>query len=908
MSSGSVADDEAKTRRDSDLPEGPPAVADAQPPIGGRLSRYLVLEEVGKGGMGRVMRAYDPKLQREVALKLLRGGMADPAAMQRMVAEARAMARLSHPNVVAVYDVEELDRGQVALVMEFVAGKTLKAWIRDDAPSSQRIVTRFVEAGWGLAAAHAAGLLHRDFKPANVLVTMSTAKVTDFGIAKAMGAASYTDESARETVSADDLTGTGTIVGTPRYMAPEQHRGEPLDAATDQYGFCVALWEALCGEAPFKGKALAADKMRGPPAWPNSRVRKSVAKAVVRGLSPDPAMRWPSMHALLSALAPNGKTRRAGWLLGAAGLVAVGVVASGVYPAAGDAPCRGSEALLAGIWDEPRRDEVRTSFERVNKSYTDEAWARTDRTFSAYARDWTSAHTEACEATTIRGEQSPQMMDARMACLQRAAVHLGAAVDVLSDADADVVQKAHDVVGDLLPLDRCADIDVLTAEVEPPSADDADAVQAARAQLARAKNLQNAGRFEPAKRSIDAASKLLSDVEYGPVRSEVALAEGRVLEALGKYDESRAALESAVRSGSTWHQWDVVQRAAVLLMTVVGIRQQELGEAMSYEALAAGLSIGVPTSEADYRTGLASILMTKAQYADGEREYRVALALREKALGLDHPDVVAARHNVATALLAQGRPEDAETEHRAALALRVSTLGADHPSVAQSRSSLAGSLYGQGKLDEAEEEIRLALGVREAALGPSHPEVSPLRDNLATLLSAQGKLEEAEAEYRAGLALREASLGLDHPANAISHNNLATVLYAQEKYEQAEAEHRIALRMWLKSLGAEHPKVATSRANLATVLLELGRPEEALPLSQQAWKQIENDSNRAPHERAGGAFLLAQALVQTDKVPRGHEQAQALAVMARDLFGSAGANHVEARQEVETWLTEHAKG
>ncbi len=265
---------------------------------GTTLGRFVVLEEVGRGGMGRVLRAYDPKLQREVALKVLRGEMLRGEGHARLVREAQAMARLSHPNVVAVYDVEDTPRG-VVLVMELVDGVTLQRWLRTER-AWREVLASFVDAGRGLAAAHAQGLLHRDFKPANVLVASDgRVKVTDFGLAKSApdGPASIQRASASfpsvdpsllessEVSIADELTHAGTVIGTPKYMAPEQHCGEPLDAAVDQYAFCVVLWEALAGVWPFAPpgsepepererddpyRDVVRRKLAGPGAWPTS--------------------------------------------------------------------------------------------------------------------------------------------------------------------------------------------------------------------------------------------------------------------------------------------------------------------------------------------------------------------------------------------------------------------------------------------------------------------------------------------------------------------------------------------------------------------------------------------------------------------------------------------------------------
>ncbi|MCY1061821.1 protein kinase [Nannocystis sp. SCPEA4] len=285
-----------------------------------RVGRFAVLRRVGAGGMGVVYAAYDEQLDRRIALKLVHAGHHDPGAAARMRREAQALAKLSHPNVVQVYEVGEA-RGQVYIAMEFVQGETLRAWQERQRRGWREALAMYVQAGRGLAAAHAVGLIHRDFKPENVLVgDDGRPRVVDFGLARARprdGAENRSEEeglkdqvrwgmSRRASEEVAALTAAGAVVGTPAYMAPEQHEGGEADARSDVFGFCVALHEALHGARPFAGErredvhaAIVAGAIaRGPrdvPAW--------LQRAVDRGLAADPAARWPSMDALLAALA-----------------------------------------------------------------------------------------------------------------------------------------------------------------------------------------------------------------------------------------------------------------------------------------------------------------------------------------------------------------------------------------------------------------------------------------------------------------------------------------------------------------------------------------------------------------------------------------------------------------------------
>jgi hypothetical protein len=285
----------------------PPVCADVA-----QIGRFRILREVGAGSMGRVYAALDPELDREVALKILRSNRRDQRDNHRVriTREARAMARLAHPNVITVHEIGAADE-QIFIVMELVKGSTLRRWL-SDAPRGWRAVTDVLcAAGRGLAAAHAAGIIHRDFKPANVLVGDDRrARVTDFGLAQL--AANEATLSARMAEIPSDvlpitLTPSGAIVGTPAYMAPEQLRGDRADERSDLFSFCITFWEALYGERPFAGRdlaelraAVAAGAVR-PPSEGHD-VPAALRDTVRRGLQPAPDDRPASMTQLLGAI------------------------------------------------------------------------------------------------------------------------------------------------------------------------------------------------------------------------------------------------------------------------------------------------------------------------------------------------------------------------------------------------------------------------------------------------------------------------------------------------------------------------------------------------------------------------------------------------------------------------------
>ena len=279
--------------------------------IGDRVGRYLVLTALGAGGMGVVFAAYDPQLDRKVALKLLRAGLTynTKDARTRLRREAQAIAQLSHPNVVAAYDVGTTEEGDLYIAMEFVEGDTLTTWLKKWPRTWREIVDVFLQAARGLVAAHSVGLLHRDFKPDNVLVGGDgRVRVTDFGLARSL---MVPDEAVRPrpdmAALSVELTATGTVLGTPRYMAPEAADRPDIDARADQFSFCVALFEALWDAHPLPGATSVAMLEKGeraisPPE--GTKVPPAIIRAIQRGLERDRAKRFATMSALIAELVP----------------------------------------------------------------------------------------------------------------------------------------------------------------------------------------------------------------------------------------------------------------------------------------------------------------------------------------------------------------------------------------------------------------------------------------------------------------------------------------------------------------------------------------------------------------------------------------------------------------------------
>jgi serine/threonine protein kinase len=304
---------------------------------GRQLGHYTLIDEIGRGGMGVVYAAQDQKLGRKVAIKMLETE-GDARLQRRLVQEAKAMAKLTHPNVVSVYEIGESE-GVTFIVMEFVEGTTVRAWLSARRRTVSEILATFAFAGRGLAAIHEAGLVHRDFKPDNLMIRPSgQVLVMDLGIARSEVSSRPTSVELEQGISSPlDLTRTGALMGSPGYMAPEQFVGGEVSAKTDQFSFCIALWEALHGERPFDANNLAAlvDAVTSgrKRVGKRSEIPNAVQRVLERGLEVDPARRFDSMPALIDALERGASGRASAWprlVLGAGLLASLGLVAIGV--------------------------------------------------------------------------------------------------------------------------------------------------------------------------------------------------------------------------------------------------------------------------------------------------------------------------------------------------------------------------------------------------------------------------------------------------------------------------------------------------------------------------------------------------------------------------------------------------
>jgi tetratricopeptide (TPR) repeat protein/predicted Ser/Thr protein kinase len=856
-----------------------------------KIGRFTVLRRLGAGGMGVVYAAYDEQLDRKLAIKLLRAREVTERQRARLMREAQALARLSHPNVIQVYEVGTY-REQVFVAMEFVKGETLRDW-HPDAPLTE-VLDKYLEAGRGLAAAHAAGLVHRDFKPENALVgDDGRVRVLDFGLARASeGGDSVHDdlderdhaELARAGVTAsgdsleDPLTRTGAIMGTPAYMSPEQHLGLPAGPATDQFSFCVALWERVYGQRPFAGEtpaalavAVTSGKLRDPPA--GRTVPGWLRRALLRGLSVEPEHRFVGMEQLLAALARDRRVMRRGVTAGALAL-ATGLSVWMIAHAGDDASvCEEAQLRLAGVWDDASRAAVQEAFLATELPYAPDAWNETARQLDEYVQGWSRMHVSACEAHLVRGEESAELYGRRMVCLGQRLNEVEQLAALLRRADGEIVRRAVEAAGGLSPLEECADEHRLMAS---EAMDDATRARVAEVDksLAEASSRLALGQYaeglEITRKAVEAAEAIGHPQTEARALYLLGQLQGRVRE----LDQAERTLADAMRRADRARDDMTRVRAAIELVRVVGYEKAdfEKGEALAEDARAALERVGeTPLLEALLATQLGSMALAQGKYGEAAEHHRRALEIREAELGAEHNAVAMSLNNLGNAMTAEGRHTEAEGVHRRALALFEKTLGDEHPYVASSLNNIANSLLEQGRRVE-----RTEPGRAETLYG------------------------EAEDLYRRAIGIRERSFGPDHALVSASVHNLGEALRRRHAYPEALAQFERAMAIKEQAYGADHPSVAMTLTGIGRCHLGLHRPDRAVEALERALAiRRAREAKTDAADLGENLFALAQALIETDL-----RRAITLAGEAREAYAKTGDDHREDLLEVRAWLTE----
>ena len=836
------------------------------------IGRFTVTGVVGRGGIGTVYEAHDPKLERQVALKVFPARGND----ERLLVEARALARLGHPNVVVVFDANRIG-DDVCIAMELVRGRNLCELVRAERPGVAATLRLLISAGRGLAAAHAAGLVHRDIKPENILVgDDGRVRLGDFGLA-----AVAPEPSAPSTAGASgrDSRNLSLQAGTPAYMSPEQLRGAPLDRSSDQWSFCLTTMEVLQGRRPRFGDR--GERLEDAVAWgrPAGPVPRAIRQLLARGLAFDAARRFPTMDALLDALEradPARRRRRGVIALGGASMVlatlAVGwLVTPRTHP---EDPCDGGAAAIARVWGLPSSIALRVRFTTLDARLGATSAARVIARLDGYATSWREMHHATCEATWVHRSPSDDLFDRRMACLESRRRELGSLVEVLVDLDKTTMPRAVDAATQLTPIEDCsADRARLPARSLPVDLDRRKRAQTVQTELGKTRALRDLGRFAVA---IEREQALVRDAEaighapliaatYGALAESftgaeqhatalatldrairaAAAAHDDTLEArewllrlfnlskLGRYDEAlaeRLAVESALDRTTG----EDVTYLRGRLLEYIGIARSEQGR---FDDAVSALEQALPLLEAtpaSYRgrdiagchASLGAALAARGDFAAARTHYELSLRGLQAALGDDHPDVATAIYNLATAKSRTGDPEQVGGDLTRALAIQRATIGPDHQGTAYTLNALAEFLKDHGRFDEAWEDYEQARRTFERT-GPPRM-VGLVLAGEGALRRDQGRNQAAIVVLRQALAVQDSALGADHPDLALTLGDLSDALTAEDP-RSVEAQHLLerALAIRVQALGEHHRITAETRADLGYVLALRGQLVEA---------------------------------------------------------------------------------
>ncbi len=790
---------------------------------------FRVERRLGRGGMGTVYLATDLALDRRIAIKLHDAPVAG-LELSRVWREARAMARLSHPNVVTIYAVGGFD-GRVYIAMEYVDGGTLAAWLAAQPRSWQDIVRIFCEAGRGLAAAHAIGIVHRDFKPANVLVGGDQRpRVADFGVARLVEQPA--DEPLTSTVASsgpDDITRTGATLGSPAYMAPEQFAHGRADARSDQFAYCVSLFEALYGTRPFVAasreelvRAIEIGEMRPRPSGTDVPAR--VHAVLVRGLHPDPAQRHRDLGELVAALSRSASGGR-GRQLVLAGALATGIATTAVLATRPEPdPCGRADEPVERVWNDQRRAAITAAFEATgapqSRARVDAAAGAVDR----WTAGWRAMRNENCAATVVHATQSAELFDRRTLCLERRLAALDALLGVFERADRETVARALDVTGQLAPLGPCADVERLLATVAPP--DDpalAAAVAAARDELSRARAYMSAGRLRDA---IAIAEPVLdSDVagKHAPLRAEALLVVGLVRASLGELPEAEVALEGAFDLAIEVGDDEVLAEAARENALVVGRRDDGYDEAMAWAHTAEAAARRVAAGDEEQVRLLevrGAVTGNAGDAAGAETLLRAALARVDRRWD-DGMREAALLDRIGLTLAQRGRDREAAGLPEPALAIVVAARGPFHPQVPATMQNLGHALEAAGDLGRALGTQVIALQRRIEIFGPENPTLPNAYNSVGITLNNLGAPLQARAYFESGLALLDRIDPDENRHRAILLANLSAQLEAAGDRARAVLLARESVARLVAGFGPRHLKVGLGRMMLGSVLFPI---------------------------------------------------------------------------------------
>jgi tetratricopeptide (TPR) repeat protein len=633
-------------------------------------------------------------------------------------------------------------------------------------------------------------------------------------------------------------------MGTPTYMAPEQHSGQELDARADQYAFCIALYRALYGERPFSGDydALVDQKMRGLIAPPptGSKVPTWLHEVVVRGLGPRRSTRWPDMDALLVALDPSRRRRRATLALGLGGLATLGAAVAWPATKSADAACETAAAPIENIWNETRRAEIRQAFAASETPFALPTFDRAATWIDGYASRWSTLAVASCQRQA-EGSADAGLEDRRRTCLRQRRSELGALVDRLAGADRQVIETAVKKANALTPLTLCEDDEQLLASVAPPSPQIAAKVDTLRDELAALAEMTPVDDpvLERAKTAVEDARA----TGYEPLVAEALLRYGECLRRSGRdYQASAEPLTESFHVASASGHDRVALQAANRLTFLYGFHAQQFAEAETWvqhgEAVLQRTG-NRPLDEALIRTGIASLYQERGPYDKALEQWERVREIQEQVQGVETDSYANVLNGIGDALRRLDRLDESRAYLEKSIATYEGIYGKNHPAIFTPLGNLSVVVRLQGDSRAAEPLLARTVEMAKKIFGPEHPNVGMALGNYANLFWERGEYEKCYEINTQVIEILEKSLGRDHPAYAMALDNAAGALVSLERYDEAEPLVVRALDIRERQLGDTHPEVARSLSAVGRIANERDQHDKAEKAFRRAMKIME---------------------------------------------------------------------
>lgn len=809
---------------------------------GDEIGRYVILSVLGEGGMGIVYAAYDPELDRKVAVKLLHVEERDRGphteGVTRMQREAQALARLTHPNVLTIHDVG-VHSGHVFLAMEFVEGGTLTDWLAREERSPEAILNMFVTAGQGLVAAHDVGLVHRDFKPDNVLVGEDgRPRVADFGLAVGRGSSSTGSRDAlEESLNRSlehKLTVTGRAVGTPYYMAPEQFLDSQVDAAADQFAFCVALYDALYKQHPFGGDTVAELRMnllsgmlREPP---TGIVSAPARRALLQGLQVDPSVRHPSLAALLEQLKPARKARKVP-VVAISGVAAAALVGGYFLAADTPDPCPRANDRIEQVWGAKVQEKMHQQFSQSPLPYRERAWSSVAESLDRYTDTWLDAHTDVCEDTRVRGELSEAMLDQRMICLEERLDSLGTLVELMLEADDRTVEKSVIAAETLPRIERCHNIAAMrAASLNLPEPE----VVALRKQLLHklnaARALRQLGHVKDARDRYEAMEEEIFATDDRVVHAVYRRHLASVRSHFNEDEKAEELLFAALADTSASGDAGEAARVAIGFMDLHSTYETNVKLIDQWHQVAKGFLVR-HGQDVDLELKLirryGSALRRVGEGPRALEAHKLAVEMHERLVGPDHYNTLVSHYNLGAAHWQVGNFDDVEKQFNYVVSRWPERIGETHPTAISALSAGGVIAIRRGRYKQAVADLELVLERRIALYGADHRSIDDTREALGTAYLSARRYEDARREFDTVLENRKRYLGADNRYVGWALGNVSSVnrqLGNLEVARDAALQSREILRKVHKK---DHPEVAKSYLMMARIEADSGDPAAA---------------------------------------------------------------------------------